>query len=89
MPETGGIARAQLVAAKISDPGFRVNLRKFYRHIKGLFPIGNVRVRIRRPFEKFPFLGDRSRRLDLICTAWREGSLCVPDPDGIAPRPGF
>src|ERR1700722_4162817 len=44
--ETGGAPATQLLAAKVSDPEFLGNVRKFGRHFKGLFLIGNVRVRI-------------------------------------------
>jgi hypothetical protein len=46
VPETGGAPATQLLAAKVSDPEFWGNVRKFCRHFKGLFPIGNVQVRI-------------------------------------------
>ena len=45
-PEAGGVPATQLLAAKVSDPEFWGNVRKFRRHFKGLFLIGNVRVRI-------------------------------------------
>jgi hypothetical protein len=39
---------AQLTAAKVSNPKFRGKVRKFSRHFKGHFSIGNVQVRILR-----------------------------------------
>jgi hypothetical protein len=53
-PEKAGIQRrvriqdAQLTAAKVSNPRFRGKVRKFPRHFKGHFSIGNVQVRILR-----------------------------------------
>jgi hypothetical protein len=40
------ILDAQLLAAKVSNPRFRGKVRKFPRHFKGHFSIGNVQVRI-------------------------------------------
>jgi len=70
MPETGGIPRAQLVAAKISDPGFE-KLRKFCRNIKGFSQSGmcdsqssrsarhsRVRARLPRRSENGPEIPD-------------------------------
>jgi hypothetical protein len=55
----------QLTAAKVSDPGIRAKVRKFRRHFKGHFSIGNVQVRIlpgQPPipvFREFPFLDEK------------------------------
>jgi hypothetical protein len=55
----------QLTAAKVSDPGIRAKVRKFRRHFKGHFSIGNVLVRIlpgqpRIPcFREFPSLDEK------------------------------
>ena len=40
------IQNAQLTAAKVSNPRFRGKVRKFPRHFKGHFSIGNIQVRI-------------------------------------------
>jgi hypothetical protein len=42
----GCIFRTQLLAAKVSNLRFRGKVRKFPRHFKGHFSIGNVQVRI-------------------------------------------
>ena len=42
------IQNAQLTAAKVSNPRFRGKVRRFPRHFKGHFLIGNVQVRILR-----------------------------------------
>src|SRR5579863_1857323 len=41
-----GSVATQLAAAKVSEPEFCGNMRKFWRDFKGLFPIRNVQVRI-------------------------------------------
>jgi hypothetical protein len=40
------ILKAQLLTAKVSNPRFQAKVRKFPRHFKGHFSIGNVQVRI-------------------------------------------
>jgi hypothetical protein len=42
------IQDAQLTVAKVSNPRFRGKVRKFPRHFKGHFSIGNMQVRILR-----------------------------------------
>jgi hypothetical protein len=58
------ILKAQLLAAKVSNPRFRAKVRKFPRHFKGHFSIGNMQVRILRGqpgiprFREFPSLDE-------------------------------
>src|ERR1700686_1313938 len=52
------IQDVQLPAAKVSNPRFRGKERKFPRHFKGHFSIGNVQVRILRGQPASPALRD-------------------------------
>jgi hypothetical protein len=67
----GCIFRTQLLAAKVSNLRFRGKVRKFPRHFKGHFSIGNVQVRILPGQPTSPGGGETGWDSDRKARQWR------------------
>jgi hypothetical protein len=80
----------RLAAAKVSNLRFQGKVRKFSRHFKGHFSIGNVQVQVCEPH--LDLLAFPSRLLEALGAGERPGNVsgvfmdvagsCVPAPLG-------
>jgi hypothetical protein len=77
-------------SCKVSNPRFRGKVRKFSRHFKGHFAIGNVRVRILRGQPSSRGTGETTPETSRKAHNWRAFAICWTVsrlPNSLNPRP--